>query len=188
MVFGTSGSTLRLSRWNTAASLAVALFVLAAAPPEKSHGMAVPAGLQAAIIKKVLSYDTTLPQGSQAALRIVIVRDGVAEADLEALLGSFAANHVETRVVAASALAANLPGAMAVYTSNPRVARDVAQAAEAAHVLSFTGMSSLVDEGLISVGLDEADGRPKIVVNMMRLQKEGHALAAGLLALARVVR
>ena len=161
---------------------------IGASGPAYARAMAVPPALQAAIIKKVLSYDTTVALDPAASPRLVIVRDGIAESDLQALQTGFAANDIEIDVADASTLAEHLANAVAIYISDERIARNVANAAQAAHVLSFTGVSSLVDKGFVSVGLEENNGRPKIVVNLTRLQKEGHSLAAGLLALARVVR
>jgi hypothetical protein len=47
-------------------------------------------------------------------------------------------------------------------------------------VLTISGLTTLAEEGHVSVSIGQGGGRPQIIVNMDRLQAEGHDLSADL--------
>src|SRR4029079_18613309 len=61
-------------------------------------------------------------------------------------------------------------------------------AAAAAKVLTIAGDAALAEQGKASVGLAMRGDKPEIVVNLDRVELEGHDFSARLLKFARVVR
>jgi hypothetical protein len=55
-------------------------------------------------------------------------------------------------------------------------------------VLSISAVPSLVESGDFSIGIGTKGGRPQILVNLSRLEAEGHQVSSELLKLAKVIQ
>jgi hypothetical protein len=128
----------------------------------------VPANLQAALFKKIFSFDKAL--SAKATVDVVVI-DGD---DVAAAMKAAGIN-------AASGSSAG--GDVTYFGSAP------AKAATAkAGILSISGTASHAEKGLVSIALTVEDGKPKIVVNMVQLKAEGHEISADLLKIAKVIQ
>jgi hypothetical protein len=163
--------------------LAIALVFSGLLLPVFAEDMPVPPELQAAIFKKVFSYDKTIQGGEPKML--VAFTDASAEIK-DQVVKAFKDSGVTVSAVKADQLSGSIGGINVVYIV-PGVS-GVKQICQKNGVLSITGMPSLVEAGEVSVGLSVSDNKPKIVVHLKELKAEGHELSANLLQLAKVIQ
>jgi hypothetical protein len=146
---------------------------------------------QSSMFKRIFSYDKDL----RGSAKIVVILVGLEKTGAEAVKVSsvFRDKGFFPAVVTASDLSDDLvatltPNSTVVYVM-PGVAYDTVKAFAASKgFLSISGIPSLAEAGHVSVSVDVAGERPEIVVNLARLQTEGHELSSELLNLARVIR
>ncbi len=142
--------------------------------------MPVPATLQAAIFKKVITLDRTLAARQSAKILVVHTGSGAEE-----VVGAFKAAGLTASPVAEGQLAAQIGQADILYLM-PGTG-SAAQLAKSKGVLTLTGVPGTVESGKASVGVGLKDGKPEIIVHMGQLKAEGHDISADLLKLARVI-
>lgn len=145
--------------------------------------MPVPPELQAAIFKKVFSYDKTI-QGGEAKM-IVAFTDASAGIK-DQVVKAFKDSGITVSAVKADQLSGSIGGINVVYIA-PGVS-GVKQICQKNGILTITGSPSLVEAGEVSVGLSVMDNKPKIIVHLKQLKAEGHELSANLLQLAKVIQ
>jgi hypothetical protein len=135
--------------------------------------MAVPANLQAALFKKILSFNKTLTAKGNFEVSIIgSGADAVVSAFKEAGLNAKA-----TSDIGSSAVVYIMPGTSSLKSQT-----------SAKGVLSISGVTSYVENGSVAVGLGVEGGKPKIIVNMAQLKAEGQELSAELLKIAKVIQ
>ncbi|MFH1198030.1 MAG: YfiR family protein [bacterium] len=138
----------------------------------------VPANLQAALFKKIFSFDKTLTaKGSYEVA--VLSGSGSGDAIVAALK--------EVGVSAKSVSGDQVPAGAAVVYIMAGVTPPKAQTASKG-VLSITGTPANVEGGKVSIGIGTEGGKPKIIVNLGQLKAEGHEVSADLLKLAKVIK
>ncbi|MGH9321238.1 MAG: hypothetical protein ACRD21_11665 [Vicinamibacteria bacterium] len=146
---------------------------------------------QGDMFKRVFSYDKDL-RGTEKIVVIVVGAtrddgDAVTVATVFREKGLYPA--IVTSAELTDHLVATLTPQSAVMYVMPGVPYDtVKEFAEVNGFLSISGVSSLAEEGHVSVSVDVQGGKPQIVVNMPRLVSERHELSSELLNLARVIR
>lgn len=161
--------------------LTLALLVVLAGwgMPAASQPMPVPAQLQAAIFKKVITLDRTLTARQSAKILVVHSGSGADE-----VVDAFKAAGLTASAVAEGQLAGAIAGADIIYlmpgTSGAALSKSKG-------VLSLTGVPATVESGQAAIGVGLKDGKPEIIVHMGQLKAEGHDISADLLKLARVI-
>lgn len=135
--------------------------------------MAVPANLQAALFKKIFSFDKTL--ASKGNFEVAVLGAGS-----DAVVSEF-------NSVGVNAKAANEIGSALVVYVMPGSPSPKAQTSSKG-VLSISGVTSYAEEGKVAIGLGVEGGKPKIIINMAQLKAEGHELSAELLKIAKVIQ
>lgn len=145
--------------------------------------MPVPPNLQAAIFKKVFSYDKTI-EGLNPKI-LVAFTDESAEVK-DKVIKAFKDAGVTVSAVKAEQLSASVSGINVLYIA-PGVS-GAKQICQKNGILSITGSPALVESGEVSVGLSVLDNKPKIIVHLKQLKAEGHELSAKLLQLAKVIQ
>jgi hypothetical protein len=149
-----------------------------------AQDMPVPPELQAAIFKKIFTYDRTLQAKPRWAVLVVF---NASSAPLKAqIVKAFYEAGVQTSEARADQAESAISDAAVVY-----LAPGVDQLKDLCRkhgVLSITGVPSIVERGGASVGLGLADGKPRIIVHLQQLKAEGHDLSANLLQLAKVIQ
>ena len=131
----------------------------------------VPAPLQAALLKKIFTFDKAL--SGKASVEVVVI--GSADDIVAALKGA-----------GMDAKAGNAVGGDVVYVAAGAPSHKAATAKTS--TLSVSGSSALAESGQVSVAVGLEDGKPKIYVNLGQLKAEGHELSADLLKLAKIIQ
>lgn len=144
------------------------------------HGqdMPVPLNLQAALFKKIFSFDKTL-QASGNSEVIVLSADGTGND----VVSAFSAAGVSAKLVQGTSVPDGA-GVVYVMPGTPSPKQQTAQK----KVLSISGVTAFVESGQVAVGLGTEGGKPKIIVNLSQLKAEGHELSADLLNIAKVIQ
>lgn len=147
---------------------------------------AVPPAAQPALFDKVFGYDRAL--GDRGRLQVLLVRGAGDPAALDELEAGFRALGIQAEQIEPAGLAGRLAPGVVVYltpeTATPELLAGLAQA----KVLSIGGDAALAESGRAAVALGGSAGKPDIVINLDRVEAEGHDFPAQFLKLARVVR
>jgi hypothetical protein len=136
----------------------------------------VPVNLQAALFKKIFSFDKTLQaKGSFEVAVLGTGGDGVASAFKEA--------GINAKAIAGE----QVPGGFAVVYVMPGITSTKSQTSSKG-VLSISGESSFVENGKVAIAIGTEGGKPKIIVNMGQLKAEGQELSSELLKISKVIQ
>lgn len=173
-----------LRPWSNVWPVVLGLVLMA---PGFAHA-GLPPAVEAALFAKIMNYDRRLEALPTAERRVLVVYSPQKNADVKGIQEAFAALNMPVITSTVDAAASKLAGVVAVYVADDVVSVSLQQMIANASLLSFSGSAALAEAGSVSVGLGiRTNGRPEIVVNRGRLKAEGHALAANLLAVSRVV-
>lgn len=151
----------------------------------------VDAERQSSVFKRIFSYDKELRNTEKIIVLVVsATRDG---AEAMQVASIFREKGLFPAILATSDLsddpaAALTAGEAVVYVTAGADTGKAKTFAAGKGFLTISGDPTLAEEGHVSVSVDVAGERPEIVVNLARLQIEGHELSAELLNLARVIR
>ncbi len=162
--------------------LMVALVLLAGAA--EAAESKVPPALQAALLKKVLTFDSLL-EGTTPRIAVVYGTEAVSVVD--ALVAAFTSMGLQAKPVRVSAFAASSDVNVA-YLMPSAVLAETTEHCAAIKALSVSPDAQTTVDGKTTLGFDLADGRPQLVVHLARMRAEGHAISSSVLALARVIR
>ena len=166
------------------------LIALALSAPSTALDMPVMPGDQAETFAKIFRFDRHLK--GLAKLQMVVATPSTVDPDVEsaveAVRSAFGAVGVQSTSVPVADLAGALGADSVIYVLSQELARGTLDAASAAGALSITGDASLVESGMVAVGVEPRGGTTGIVINADRLADEGHAFTSDLLRLARIVR
>jgi hypothetical protein len=145
------------------------------------QNMPVPENIQAALLPKVLKFSPNLSQVPK--LRMLIVYDNSSQISKDELIKGFDSS-INVKAINATELEQNIGNCDLVYFM-PGMQRS-ARICKYNKVLSVTGISQYVEQGLISVAFGIQNNKPKIYVNLSSLEKEGQSLSSDLLRIAKV--
>ncbi len=142
----------------------------------KVYAQDVPVNLQAALFKKIFSFNKTLQaKGSFEVAVLGSGGDAVAAALKDAGVNAKATGNDQ------------VPGGVAVVYVMPGVNSTKGQTS-AKGILSISGESSYAESGKVAIAIGTEGGKPKIVVNMAQLKAEGQELSSDLLKMAKVIQ
>ena len=137
--------------------------------------MSVPPNLQAALFKKIFSFNKTLT--SKGNVEVAVLGNG----------GDAVASALKEVGVNAKAVGGDqIPSGVSVVYVMPGTAAPKQQSASKG-VLSISGVSSFVEDRKVAIGIGVEGGKPKIIINMSQLKAEGQELSSDLLKIARVI-
>lgn len=156
------------------------LFILV--PAALQAALEVPMDLQVAILKKVLKFDSSLPDAEHAA--ISVVHNGDAKT-AGALAAAFKGAGFKAVVCESSALPGALAGAKVAYFCPG--AEDAAGKLPGG-VLSLCGASAPVEKNRVAVGVGLVDAKPKLLVSFAAYNACGHSIDSQVLGLAKIIR
>lgn len=137
-----------------------------------SQDMAVPVNLQAALFKKIFSFDKTL---SGKGIEVAVIGGGG-----EAMVSAFKDAGINAKVVsgdipASSSVVYLMPGAPKSQSSQKKI-------------LSISGVTSYVEDGRVAIGLGVEGGKPRIIINVKQLKSEGQDLNSDILNIAKIIQ
>jgi len=148
--------------------------------------MPVPMNLQVEIIKRMFNYDKALANETNLVVFVVHQDEGAVRPD--DIVRAFEFVGVVSVAVRLDALTSQSRMPSAVYLLPGIEASSVSRYCTDNKVLSISGVPALAETGSVAVSIGEENRRPQIIVNMKRLQDEGHNFSAQLLQLAKVVQ
>lgn len=154
--------------------------------PVTSTMAAVPVATQASLLKKVLDYDRAQPQRKGAYIVLIIHKD--ATPAVQEITAEFRKLGMAAILAPLAQLPTLVNRAAAAYVMPEVATEDVLKSCADHKVLTFHGGHELVQQGLVSMGLIEANGRTDVVVHLGRMKIEGHPLPASVLQVTRVIR
>jgi YfiR/HmsC-like len=148
--------------------------------------MPVPMNLQVEIIKRMFNYDKALAKETNLLVFVVHQDEGAVRP--EDIVKAFEFVGLVSVAVRLDALTSQSRMPSAVYLLPGIEGSSVSRYCTDNKVLSISGVPELAESGSVAVSIGEENRRPQIIVNMKRLQDEGHNFSAQLLQLARVVQ
>ncbi len=148
-----------------------------------AESMAIPASLQTAIFKKVISFDATVPDPKAVTLLVVHSEPGGTEC--KGILAAFSEAGFSPKACAPGDAAAQAAGAKLAYLGPGAAGASRALAGKGLLILS--GVPAHVSAGQAAVGVTEEAGKPRILVNKGALDASGHKLSSKVLELAKIV-
>ena len=119
---------------------------------------------------------------------MLLVYDAAGKDAAGALQAAFAGIGVTAEPVPAPNARSRFEAGGVAYLLPGTATAPLLEGAAAAHTLTVAGDATLAEAGKVSVGLGMRGDKPEIVVNLERVQSEGHDFAAQLLSFARVIR
>jgi hypothetical protein len=141
---------------------------------------------QAALVRKVLLYDESLPARTRKALQVLVVGTNADESAVA--VGALKEAGLQGLALKPDGLASYTGEAQAIYVMSGAPVAVCRDYSERRHLLSMTSNIGLVERGDVAVGFGKGtDERLEIVVNVNRVNIEQHQLAAGVLLAARVI-
>jgi len=155
------------------------------APASVAQTDEVPLDLQAALFEKIFRYVKTLDRPEEVVVLAVFEEDGRRRA--KQVADAFTAIGVDSRPVEVQELGSAIDTGSVLYVLPSASSAEVAALCQERRLLSLSGWSTAVETGAAAVGVRLNDGRPQILVNMKRLERDGHRISADLLKLAKVI-
>jgi hypothetical protein len=146
--------------------------------------MSVPANLQAALFKKIFSYNKTLV--GKGAPKVLVVFTDASSADKDEILEAFKGAGVTVSAAKSDAAAGQISANNIVYITTG--ASGISAACSKAGVFTISSVASYVEGGKVCVGVSTEGGKPKIIVNVNKAKEEGQDLSADLLKIAKVIQ
>jgi hypothetical protein len=153
-------------------------------PKASAQDMGVPVALQADVFKQVFTINKLLKDNPN--LRIMVVyQTASSKKTAEQLATEFQKRGLQSRVVEAKDVLASASEFDAVYLM-PGVAY-IGDTGDGRKIITITGTPSYVENGKAAIGVVAIDGKPKLMVNLVRLKSEGQKISAELLKLAKII-
>ena len=168
---------MRATRW--VMGLLMSAFLVATLFAQES---AVPINIQVVLFKKIFMFDKSL----QGDPKIVVVYADASQGSKDDIVSAFQQAGLTAFAVKSDQAAARIPEASVVYLAAG--AGSAKSLCVRNSLLSISGVTSLVEEGAVAVGIGTESGKPKIVVTLGVLKSEGHELSADVLKMARIIQ
>ena len=179
------GSLLRFRARLVLVSAMLAMVALLAPPPGRAD-MALPLDIQSALIQRIVSYDRVLAAKSE--VRLLVVFDKESSELVDQLVAAFKRAGLATAGAVRLAELDSRAGEFDIlYILPSTVSPKLEETCVRERALSVSGYPELAEKGAASIGLGVEQGKPKIVIHLRRLGREGHSLSSTLLGYARVV-
>lgn len=159
----------------SAKKIFIVMFFVLNIIPLSIFAQEVPANLQAALFKKIFSFNKTLQAKGVVVAVIGNSSDAIVSAFKEAGINVKAASGDQ------------IPdGVTVVYVMSGTTPPKTQSAAKG--VLSISGDASYVEGGKVAISIGTEDGKPKIIVHLAQLKAEGQELSPDLLKIARIIK
>ncbi|WP_111709522.1 YfiR family protein [Lutibacter citreus] len=146
-----------------------------------SQNTLVPENIQAALLSKVLKFNPDLPQNT--TIKMLVVYDNNSEINKDKFIKGLG-NSMSVKAINPMELKQNISGYNVVYFMSGIY--DYAGVCKANKVLSVTGSAQYVEQGEISLGFGIQNNKPKILVNLTSLDKEGQSFSSDILRIAKI--
>lgn len=157
--------------------------------------MPVDRELQSSMFERIFSYDKHLKNSTRIVVLVVATSPG--SSDAQKMAAAFREQGMFPAIVTVEGLTDDLtatltPQSTVMYLMPEIDYTSAGNFAAQKGFLSISGLPALAASGHVSVSVDRMsgrdDGRAQIVVNIPRLNAEGHKLSVELLRLAHIIR
>jgi hypothetical protein len=145
--------------------------------------MPMPVNIQAALLTKVLKFNSHLAEKS--LIHMLIVYNGTSKSSKDELLAQLDKS-IEAKGISPEEIEQNIKNTDVVYFM-PGL-QEKSKICKANKVLTITGISKYVEEGDISIALGILNDKPKIFINVTSLKSEEQNLSSDLLRIAKVYK
>lgn len=145
--------------------------------------VSVPENIQAALLTKVLKYNPQIPQDKK--IKILVVYNKSSQLDKDEFVGGLGSS-LDIKVITPKELERSISGYHVVYFIEGML--EGADICKAFNVLSVTGSTQYVEEGKISLGFGLQNNKPKIMVNLTSLEKEGQSFSSDILRIGEIFK
>jgi hypothetical protein len=169
-------------KWLTRALLCLGLLIFAI-NQSYSQIMPVPENIQAALLPKVLKFNTTLSE--KKTVRMLIVYDNNSRISKDEFLKELR-SVFEVKAISSNEIEQNITNTDLVYFM-PGL-QDKALICKKYKVLSVSGISQYVEDGQVSLAFGILNNKPKIYINIKSLEAEGQNLSSDILRIAKVYK
>jgi hypothetical protein len=142
----------------------------------------LPASVQAALIIKLIGFEKKISAAGEVT--IFVMGSPEVAAELEKKIGRKIGKSKLANVVAASG--APPDGAHAIYIAGQAQLQEGIGFARSKKILSITGDSSLIDQG-VTLGLGVEGGKPKFILNLSASKDEGLEWRPAILKIASTI-
>lgn len=139
-----------------------------------SQEMSVPANLQAALFKKIFSFDKTLQ--SKGSFEVAVIGEGSDE-----IVTAFKAAGINAKSVV------QVPSGAAVIYVMPGADSPKSFTAQNG-ILSISGVASYAESGKVAIGIGIEGGKPKIIIHIGQLKAEKQEVSTDLLKIAKIIQ
>jgi hypothetical protein len=152
---------------------------------ENSSGqtMPLPINIQAALMTKVLKFNSRLAERS--LIRMLIVYNNTSSSSKDALLSQLDKS-IEAKAILPEEIEENINVADVVYFM-PGL-EETSKVCKTNNVLTITGIVLYVEEGDISIALGIMNDKPKVFINITSLKSEEQNISSDLLRIAKVYK
>ncbi len=142
-------------------------------------------GLQAILFSKIFSYVRTLDPEDRINL-LVVYTENISEAN--EIGEAFGSENFDVTISKLSEITENLKKTSIVYLVDTSGKTKLDSLFSLKNHLFISGVPELVEKGIASIGVGIEDDRPRIIINLNRLEDESHQVSSELLSLAKVIR
>lgn len=146
-----------------------------------AQDMPVPENIQAALLPKVLKFNSNL--SDQSKIKIIIVYDNNSAKSKDELIKEIG-NSMEVLALRPDKIKENCESFHLIYFM-PGL-QGHAGICKEYNILSVTGISQYVEQGKISLAFGIQNNKPKIFVNLSSLSEEEQSFSSDILRIAKV--
>lgn len=148
-----------------------------------AQNIPVPENIQAALLPKVVKFRPEF--SSKTKIKMLIVYDNNSTISKNEFLKELGSS-MEIRAVFTQDLEKTISGYDLVYFMPGT--QDESVICKKYKVLSVTGVSQYIEQGKISLGFGIQNNKPKILVNLTSLEREGQSLSSEILRIAKIFK
>jgi hypothetical protein len=156
------------------------------AVPPLAGASSVPPGVQAVMFRKIVGYDKPLSSKKAEEVVVCIAYD-TEKVAAEELAQAFRATGLKAAALELVTVPRHIDRIDLLYLFTAKEAAQLKPQLGGTEILTISGDAGLVELGVVSVALGlDAEGKPRIFVNVRKMKEEGHSLHATVLSLATV--
>ncbi|WP_179316958.1 YfiR/HmsC family protein [Winogradskyella undariae] len=147
------------------------------------QNITVPENIQAALLIKVLKYNSQVPQNGE--VKILVVYNDDTEVNKNMFINGLA-DSMHAKAIYPTELEKSISGYDVVYFT-PGI-YDYSGLCKLNNVLSVTGTAQYVEQGEISLGFTIQNNKPKILMNLTSLDQERQSFSSDLLRISKIFK
>lgn len=150
-----------------------------------AQNIPVPENIQAALLSKVLQFNTNIAQ--KETIKMLVVYDDESNLSKDKFINGLE-KFIEVKAVKPIELEQNIVNNNVVYFMSGLQDKKYTTLCKTHNTLSVTGAIEFVEKGEISLGFGLENNKPKILVNLTSLEKEEQAFSSEILRISKIFK